>query len=535
MDTEWFLPRDSTHNTPASQLTPSQVLHGDPNQAQNYDDHLLLSQIQHGIYDGDSLLEASQSGNQNLHQDLPLDAVDYIVPEDLGANSKAYPPLSYPQNTPALGPRSQSVLKTAPINLPILPSQNERLYNEEHYLRRQQQQHNLGQPQNSNEKALQNHHSQAQNGHKTLSSTSSLVSNAHLNLTHSTQSRAPILQNRQHLYTDPFDGNHVRPEAVFTPLVLPAVTPLEELAKLHFQQAAVPTNFEPLTLPALNAQPLTREDRRRSLLATFGAEDYANGNSSKRRTPHSTPNMAAHPGAKLKRLPLLRTTPQTETLPETTQVTSVTPSLKQEPPESWPHDLMPMLPPLGKKVPIDTLPGNSGGTPLGNANSGVGGVGPGTLMGFTMNRLAEQQSTRSNSPSPSLGPQNLAKGLHRSTRPEQVLSYHLVNQGLRGGGADSSSSETSPMLEAQNGEYSSYLGKREKHPAKKASHKLAEQGRRNRMNHAVAELSKLIPDQYHEQVAIPSKATTVELAATYIQHLTREIDHLRYKLHNTDS
>ena len=66
----------------------------------------------------------------------------------------------------------------------------------------------------------------------------------------------------------------------------------------------------------------------------------------------------------------------------------------------------------------------------------------------------------------------------------------------------------------------------EKPPTKKASHKLAEQGRRNRMNQAVHDLGELIPKLYHDLVTIPSKATTVELASTYIKDLLERIEEL---------
>ncbi|EGV64753.1 hypothetical protein CANTEDRAFT_134063 [Yamadazyma tenuis ATCC 10573] len=70
------------------------------------------------------------------------------------------------------------------------------------------------------------------------------------------------------------------------------------------------------------------------------------------------------------------------------------------------------------------------------------------------------------------------------------------------------------------------MGK-EKPSTKKASHKLAEQGRRNRMNVAVQSLGLLVPQKYHERVAIPSKATTVELASSYIKDLVREVEELK--------
>ncbi|KAM9889623.1 hypothetical protein OXX69_012782, partial [Metschnikowia pulcherrima] len=92
----------------------------------------------------------------------------------------------------------------------------------------------------------------------------------------------------------------------------------------------------------------------------------------------------------------------------------------------------------------------------------------------------------------------------------------------------SSSSETSPVLDAVGGEHTgSESGKRHRMPGKKTSHKVAEQGRRIRMNQAVHELSRLIPQNFQEGVTVPSKATTIELAAAYIRNLLHEIDTLK--------
>ncbi|KAH3675684.1 hypothetical protein WICPIJ_009307 [Wickerhamomyces pijperi] len=62
---------------------------------------------------------------------------------------------------------------------------------------------------------------------------------------------------------------------------------------------------------------------------------------------------------------------------------------------------------------------------------------------------------------------------------------------------------------------------------KKASHKLAEQGRRNRMNKAIQDLANTLPDHLSSTVQIPSKATTVELANLFIQDLIKENEQLR--------
>jgi phosphate system positive regulatory protein PHO4 len=63
---------------------------------------------------------------------------------------------------------------------------------------------------------------------------------------------------------------------------------------------------------------------------------------------------------------------------------------------------------------------------------------------------------------------------------------------------------------------------------KKASHRLAEQGRRNRMNMAIQKLSNLIPREYRDSVSIPSKATTIELASMYIKDLIDKNNEMKY-------
>ncbi|AGO11655.1 AaceriADL123Cp [[Ashbya] aceris (nom. inval.)] len=55
---------------------------------------------------------------------------------------------------------------------------------------------------------------------------------------------------------------------------------------------------------------------------------------------------------------------------------------------------------------------------------------------------------------------------------------------------------------------------------KKEVHKVAEQGRRNRLNSALADLNDLLPPELKESAQVPSKATTVELACKYIRQLT---------------
>lgn len=345
-------------------------------------------------------------GAAALDTEFNLDAMDFNV-DDLAPTSKAYPPLSFPQNTPGLGP------VPAAFQSPILPGQNERLYNKEHLYHTQRR------------RDKQPHH---------------------------------------------------------TPLQLPAMTPSELQVSSARPQFVAPAAFEPLTLPALAAA-----DRRRSLLATFGPED---GATSKRRTPHLTPILPP----KARRSPSLRKVPPFDLLPDAASALGTydhAPAGPLDPPHTTATDPAnasdAMLPPKRPASRVRTAEDAP------------------TLMGFTMNRLAELQSTSSPSPSPLLA----------ASKDDTDLRRNL------------SLGETSPVLYTVDGV------RREKPTTKKANHKLAEQGRRNRMNQAVHELSKLIPPAYHGLVLIPSKATTVELAANYIRDLLREIDELNSKLPRT--
>lgn len=460
MDSDWtFSPKDpSNANTPGSTALqlPSAMKTlptVSPNNQVLSEEHFLLHQLDHPLYE--------HRQHEHMPAEFDLDGIDFIVPDDLGANSKAYPPLSYPQNTPMMGPRRGAaplhlqllLLLLMAFQLPILPGQNEKSFNQEHLFHKQRQQR-------------------------------------------SRQGTAPPAVQRTPLH----QPQHVRPDAVFTPLVSPAVTPHEQQVNLNTQlYAPVHADFEPLTSPALKAQGARDVDRRRSL-STFGPDDHE-GSSAKRRTPHLTPNLQAHPSAKTKRSPSLRKVPQhlLDLLPDSSYEQGINSS-----------ETTPMLPPQGKRMVIDGT--SSASTP----------VGPGTLMGFTMNRLAEQQSSSSNGTSPLLLPQGKLRKYSNSS-----LRSDLHGSGRTSMKMESSLSETSPVLEAQNGE--GYGGKRE-NATKKASHKLAEQGRRNRMNQAVHELSRLIPTGYHERVSIPSKATTVELAASYIRDLQKEMENMKQRL-----
>ena len=254
-------------------------------------------------------------------------------------------------------------------------------------------------------------------------------------------------------------NNHIKPETVFSPLVSPSVTPLETGQK---HTNPIQASFEPLTSPALNAEP---SDKRRPSSSPYTTID--DKKSYKRRTPHGTPILQSN-NQKTKRSPSI----SFDKLPESSfnqpnSAYSVNSNGATNATSS--SSTTPMLPPQTKK--LDKLDGDTSNTSP-------------QIMGFTMGKLAQQQSN------------------------DELSQRSSLN----------SSPDDSP---------NSNKSLKEKPTAKKASHKLAEQGRRNRMNTAVQALGTLIPQNYHDQVAIPSKATTVELASKYIEDLVNEIDDLK--------
>lgn len=77
--------------------------------------------------------------------------------------------------------------------------------------------------------------------------------------------------------------------------------------------------------------------------------------------------------------------------------------------------------------------------------------------------------------------------------------------------------------------------------SKRTSHKIAEQGRRNRINNALAEMASLLPAGAATSDAgeagsreQQSKASTVELAIDYIKQLKQELADTRQKLHEAE-
>ncbi|EAZ63720.2 myc-family transcription factor [Scheffersomyces stipitis CBS 6054] len=413
-----------------------------------------------------------------------IENMNFIIPEDLNFDtdpsheSSAFPPSHLPIQTPSMLAANKNLATSQKSSAepdrksfvsPILPGQNEKSYNNQHFYHK----HNS----------------------KNLSD---------FQVQHQSQ-QAP--------------QQHVRPDAVFTPLVSPAVTPLDSQVNLNkapnassgsttgggsssstfSQQPPVQVSFEPLTSPALNAQP-SLNDRRRSSSSVYGPgpvdDHHAHTiyNGSKRRTPHGTPIM--HPNKNSPSIKARNGSGNFRTSPAATSVSAFD-ELPESSMETSTNDnsnsATPMLPPQGKK--IDT---SNGGQDVDDIEvdmtSNAGGL--------------SRKSSRSSRKSFSSNTSN--KILPKSSSSSTETSPKLLNE---------KSSNGIPVIKKSG----------EKPATKKASHKLAEQGRRNRMNMAVSELGSLIPQVYHDEVAIPSKATTVELASKYIRALLQEIDTLKNK------
>lgn len=388
-------------------------------------DNFFLQQLDTSMYEQASN-DSSRGGKEgppglNGEHQFTIENMNFVLPEevDFNAKSTAYPPSSaHVDITPNMGPMNLKNINREVGHAfvsPVLPGQNEKSYNNQHYY------HKYGKRMNPD------------------------------TITHQ-------------------PGNlHIRPDAVFTPLVSPAVTPIESQVNLNNSQFNPPVqaSFEPLTSPALNAQ---KCGRRRSSSSLYGPKEGSQS-SSKRKTPHGTPVLQGSRNSKIRQA---KVTLQFEGLPEASVEGS-----------SGQHDVN-----------------------FGRDKQSSMEATPATLMGFTMGILEQNKVQK--------GPEN-SDDRHKAGYQEKVLTR------------SSSSGEGSPIFRVQNSNVSpnpslaSPKSRSEKPATKKASHKLAEQGRRNRMNMAVKELSGLIPQSYHDKVAIPSKATTVELASEYIRDLIKKV------------
>lgn len=276
----------------------------------------------------------------------------------------------------------------------------------------------------------------------------------------------------------------VHPELVFTPLISPMVNPSD----IGLGSAAHAV-FEPLSSPALKAQSNGENqyktssdyDRRRSSLSAFG-HGVVQGTSedmnpcgqqpltNKRRTPHGTPILLANQSSMI--LSHGRTS---------------SPAMKAK-------SNTKAAPPAFERLPEASVESHISSAEAPPAPSNDASVEPNSaFMGFTMRRLANLSNDKD----------DLSNSDFFDHNRDDVSS--MQKSGVSRSSEDSTKGG----------------------PKKNDTHKMAEQGRRNRMNVAVSELGGLIPQKYHDEITVPSKATTIELGSRYIRELLDELEKLK--------
>ncbi|KAG7195086.1 uncharacterized protein KQ657_004202 [Scheffersomyces spartinae] len=458
-------------------------------------DHNTTTDIENNSINDNALKSSSNNPLTTIPTEFDLDFIPSL------GESTAFPPSAshFPPPTPLHKALNSSSSSTAADSnhhqqpstytedvlkfiSPILPGQNEKSFNDQHFYHRQQQQ-----LLNLSKMSPVNHHRPSVIHQGSSSSVADL-------------------------YHQP-SSQHVRPDVIFTPLVSPAVTPLENVSKSNHK---IPlTSFEPLTSPALNAisheqaqqQQLNQISSKRRSSSSFYAPQKDSSllhPVTKRRTPHSTPTLAAH---NTNSSTTLINSPKIKGLPSTS------PNIKLESQQDYPQ--------------FDRLPDSSVDEDKDEAVSAQSGSSTPHLMGFTMGKLAQDKAASSSNGS--CAPYN---SLSRTSSASSTSTGTSQSPTFKGGRPKKLILKTSPIVSPHLGDISKseLVGGGGGGATKKTSHKLAEQVRRNRMNMAVHELGRLVPQSYHDQVTIPSKATTVELGSKYIRDLLAQIDQLQLQL-----
>lgn len=295
-------------------------------------------------------------------------------------------------------------------------------------------------------------------------------------------------------------SNSIRPEMVFTPLVSPAVTPLESMInKNNNNQNVNGSNnngnnfFSPLTSPALEAKSPMKF--RKS--STSSPQDDNNNTTTKkkykRKTPGNTPIVGPTiPGRIAKQSPIIKVK----------RTSSYATSIQQHHNNS--HQEYNEMTPL----PDPSVDSTQMAPPSSKPSSS------GTPTSLPRRRSSIKRDSSSTTPTTTTATGQIAT-------PATLMNFKLDSQHHQ--------PLTSPVILPSNDHPQPTQSRRpsEDSDTKKTSHKLAEQGRRNRMNQAIIELGELIPEELQQTVSIPSKATTVELATRYIRELQGEVRRLR--------
>ncbi|CCH42310.1 Mediator of RNA polymerase II transcription subunit 20 [Wickerhamomyces ciferrii] len=334
----------------------------------------------------------------------------------------------------------------------------------------------------------------------------------------------------------------IRPDVVFTPLVSPAVTPLESMINQNQKHNGIGINtngsnnnnfFSPLTSPALEAKSPMKY--RKNSNSNSPDENQSNQTSStattkkkyKRKTPGNTPIVGPTiPGRIAKQSPIIKAKRSSSYVSsihhhhhhQFQQPGGSSTSQSNTPlattPTSGEYEMTPLPDPsVDQSINGSMAPPSSTNTTNSNTTTS-------NSIPTVTRRRSKKDSISSN-----------GSGSNQPATPATLMNFKLESSNspviLPSNGHQKSFS----ISQQQNGSISTHqqpqLSSHQRRPSedsdtKKASHKLAEQGRRNRMNQAIMELGDLIPEQLQQTISIPSKATTVELATRYILELKEE-------------
>ncbi|KAG7928146.1 hypothetical protein KL925_001446 [Ogataea polymorpha] len=399
----------------------------------------------------------------------------------------------------------------------------------------------------------------------------------------------------------------VRPNDVFTPLVSPAVTPLEHAVNppygTGYQQAVQDENvhkkvgFSPLTSPALEFQSSRfpsqvnsatgfrqkrRDENTSNMSSPVPGDDGARRTSYKRsKTPNGTPlfgpanpngfqQQQSGPSARIKQSPSVKpSSPVVSGARRSYGSRNKSYSSQSQnffdmlPESATSNDLM--LPPSNAPTKEEDfsameLPsrsysqeGEPDNKPVNMDTANPSAATPAAMMSFALAKLSAKNSPRiiakdnvlknpnhnatSAQSSPVILPSSSSFLLQDNQHLPSATVPPLHINGASKSSSRSSSLKTSPVIQnnddtqpSQSPEGVYYTKARSNSGGsskssqtdRKMTHKLAEQGRRNRMNVAIQDLEKIIPDALKNEVAVPSKATTVELSSKYIQILQKE-------------
>lgn len=164
------------------------------------------------------------------------------------------------------------------------------------------------------------------------------------------------------------------------------------------------------------------------------------------------------------------------------------------------------------------------------------------LLRANSNKNKSNNSSRRTSPairpkispaaSPNLGPTTTATTTTTTTNNNNTPAVTATNNNGDLAALLSSKSNYQTIVEGKHNElglsYPEHLSANL--TSKKTNHKLAEQGRRNRMNTAVNDLAKLVLPEGASSSSTTSKAHTVESAIDYIRSLKQELEETKHEL-----